>query len=269
MSPPPPPVPHRLLADVVALARQAGEAILAVYAGEFVVQHKADRSPLTEADLRAHRILVAGLERLTPDVPVISEESPAPPLAERGAWEWLWLVDPLDGTREFVERSGEFTVNVALVHRHEPVLGVMHVPVTGVDYYGCRDGGAFRRDRGGDAQPIRAQLPMARPPRVVASRSHRGNRLDGFFARLGAHELRPAGSALKFGLIAEGAADVYPRVGPTSEWDTAAGHAIVEAAGATVVTRDGTPLRYNARETLLNPDFVCYADASRAWHALL
>ncbi|MFO0335442.1 MAG: 3'(2'),5'-bisphosphate nucleotidase CysQ [Pseudomonadota bacterium] len=269
MTPPLAPAPHLLLTDVVALAREAGEAILGVYAGAVTVQHKADRSPLTEADLRAHRILVAGLGRLTPGIPVISEESPAPPLAERGAWEWLWLVDPLDGTREFVERSGEFTVNVALVRRHEPVLGVLHVPVTGVDYYGCRGAGAFRPERDGHAHPIRAQVPMAQPPRVVASRSHRGDRLDGFFTRLGAHELRPAGSALKFGLIAEGAADVYPRVGPTSEWDTAAGHAIAEAAGATVVTRGGDALRYNARESLLNPDFVCYADASRAWHTLL
>jgi 3'(2'), 5'-bisphosphate nucleotidase len=263
------PAPHLLLTDVVALAREAGEAILAVYAGDFDVTRKGDDSPLTIADLRAHRIILAGLERLTPDVPAISEEAPAPPLAERGRWEWLWLVDPLDGTREFVERSGEFTVNIALIHRHAPVLGVLHVPLSGTDYYAAVGSGAFRQDRDGVAQRIAARTRIAGEPRVVASRSHRGKRLDGFFAKLGPHEFRPLGSAAKFGLIADGSADIYPRVGPTSEWDTAAGQAIAEIAGARVVGRDGAPLRYNARDSLLNPDFVCFADASRPWHTYL
>jgi len=263
------PVPHLLLTDVVALAREAGEAILAVYAGEFDVARKGDDSPLTIADLHAHRIIAAGLERLTPGVPVISEEAPAPPLAERGRWEWLWLVDPLDGTREFVERSGEFTVNIALIHHQRPVLGVLHVPLSGTDYYAAAASGAFRQDRGGVAQRIAARAAIAGRPRVVASRSHRGSRLDGFFARLGPHEFRPLGSAAKFGLIADGSADLYPRVGPTSEWDTAAGQAIAEIAGARVVDRDGAVLRYNARDSLVNPDFVCYADPSRPWHSYL
>ncbi|HUO80541.1 MAG TPA: 3'(2'),5'-bisphosphate nucleotidase CysQ [Steroidobacteraceae bacterium] len=263
------PAPHLLLTDVVALAREAGAAILEVYAGEFDVRRKGDDSPLTVADLRAHRIISAGLGRLTPDVPVISEEAPAPPLAERGRWEWLWLVDPLDGTREFVERSGEFTVNIALIHRHAAVLGVLHVPLSGVDYYAAAGSGAFRQGRDGVAVRIAARARIAGPPRVVASRSHRGSRLDGFFAALGPHEFRPLGSAAKFGLIADGSADLYPRVGPTSEWDTAAGQAIAEVAGARVVGRDGEPLRYNARDSLINPDFVCYADGSRPWHEYL
>jgi 3'(2'), 5'-bisphosphate nucleotidase len=263
------PVPHLLLTDVVALAREAGDAILDVYASDFAVQHKDDRSPLTEADLRAHRILCAGLERLAPGVPVISEESPVPPLAERRHWEWLWLVDPLDGTQEFVTRTGEFTVNVALVHGHRAVLGVLHVPVAGIDYFACVGTGAFRQERDGRAHRIHARPTVADPPRVVGSRSHRGDRLDGFFRRLGAHEFRPSGSAIKFGLIAEGAADLYPRVGPTCEWDTAAGQAIAEVAGAKLVTRDGGELLYNAREELVNPDFVCFADTSRPWHELL
>lgn len=264
-----PPVPHLLLGEVVALARAAGEAILDVYAGEFAVERKDDRSPLTEADLRAHRLIVAGLARLTPDVPIISEESPVPPLATRRGWEWLWLVDPLDGTREFVDRSGEFTVNIALIHRHEAVLGVLHVPVRGIDYYACAGHGAFRQERDGLAHRIAVRPTLADPPRVVASRSHRGSALDPFFARLGAHELCAAGSALKFGLLAEGAADLYPRVGTTCEWDTAAGQAIVEAAGGQVIDRSGRRLAYNAHDDLRNPDYVCFADASRPWHALL
>jgi 3'(2'), 5'-bisphosphate nucleotidase len=263
------PIPHLLLTDVVALAREAGEAILAVYAGDFDVTRKGDDSPLTLADLSAHRIIVAGLERLTPDVPVLSEEAPAPPLAERSRWEWLWLVDPLDGTREFVDRSGEFTVNVALIHQHAPVLGVLHVPLSGVDYYAAVGSAAFRQGRDGVPQRIAPRARIAGEPRIVASRSHRGSRLDGFFSRVGRHEFRPLGSAAKFGLIADGSADLYPRVGPTSEWDTAAGQAIAEIAGARVVGRDGAPLTYNARDTLINPDFVCYADPSRPWHSYL
>jgi 3'(2'), 5'-bisphosphate nucleotidase len=263
------PVPHLLLTDVVALAREAGAAILDVYAGEFDVTKKGDDSPLTIADLRAHRIIAAGLARLAPGVPVISEEAAVPPLAERAHWEWLWLVDPLDGTREFVERSGEFTVNIALIRGHAAVLGVLHVPLTGVDYFAAIGSGAFRQGRDGVAARIAPRSRIDGRPRVVASRSHRGSRLDGFFARLGPHEFRPLGSAAKFGLVADGSADLYPRVGPTSEWDTAAGQAIAEIAGARVVGRDGAPLAYNARDTLINPDFVCYADPSRPWHTYL
>ncbi|MCX7057918.1 MAG: 3'(2'),5'-bisphosphate nucleotidase CysQ [Proteobacteria bacterium] len=263
------PVPHLLLADLVTLARRAGEAILEVYAGDFDVTLKGDDSPLTIADLRSHRIIAAGLAALTPNVPVISEEAEPPALAVRAGWDWLWLVDPLDGTREFVGRNGEFTVNIALIHDHVPVAGVLHVPLTGVTYYAATDSGAFRERPGTPAERITVRRPLAGPIRVVASRSHRGNALDPFFTRLGEHEFRPLGSASKFGLVADGSADVYPRVGPTCEWDTAAGQAIVEIAGGQVVGRDGAPLRYNARETLLNPDFICYGDDSRAWHELL
>jgi 3'(2'), 5'-bisphosphate nucleotidase len=263
------PDPEQLLPQIVALARDAGHAILAVYAGDFDVALKDDASPLTVADERSQAIIVAGLARLTPGIPVISEEAPVPPLAERGGWEWLWLVDPLDGTREFVDRSGEFTVNIALIHRHHAVLGVLHVPLSGVDYYAATGLGAFRRERDAPAAAIHARAAIDGAPRVVASRSHRGNSLELFLERLGGHEFRPLGSAGKFGLIADGSADLYPRIGPTSEWDTAAGQAIVETAGGRVVTRDGAPLTYNARETILNPDFICYADGHRPWHEFL
>ena len=264
-----PPVPSLLLTEVVALAREAGAAILEVYAGEFDVTRKGDDSQLTVADLRSHRIIADGLAHLAPEVPVLSEEAAAPPLAVRAGWEWLWLVDPLDGTREFVDRSGEFTVNIALIHGHAPVLGVLHQPLSGVDYYAAVGSGAFRQGRDGVPVPIAARARIAGEPRVVGSRSHRGSRLDPFLRALGAHEFRPLGSAAKFGLVADGSADLYPRVGPTSEWDTAAGQAIAEIAGARVVDRDGTPLAYNARESLLNPDFVCFADDARPWHRYL
>jgi len=263
------PAPHLLLPDLVALARRAGAAILEVYAGDFDVTRKGDDSPLTIADLRSHRIIAEGLAALAPDIPLISEEAALPPLAARAGWEWLWLVDPLDGTREFVGRNGEFTVNIALIHRHVPVAGVLHVPLTGVTYYAATGCGAFRVRGDGAAERIAVRTPLAGPPRVVASRSHRGDALDPFLARLGPHEFLPLGSASKFGLVADGSADVYPRVGPTCEWDTAAGQAIVEVAGGRVVGRDGAPLRYNARESVLNPDFVCFGDGARAWHELL
>jgi 3'(2'), 5'-bisphosphate nucleotidase len=264
-----PPLPSQLLPDVVALAHRAGEAILEVYAGEFDVTLKGDDSPLTVADLRSHRIIAAGLAQLTPTVPVISEEAATAPLAERSAWDWVWLVDPLDGTREFVNRNGEFTVNIALIHRQVPVLGVLHVPLTGSTWQAAVGLGAFRRDRDGSLSEVHVRAAIRGTARVVGSRSHRGGGLDALLERLGPHDFRALGSASKFGLVADGTADVYARLGPTSEWDTAAGQAIVEIAGGHVVGRDGQPLRYNARETLLNPDFICYGDASRAWHELL
>jgi 3'(2'), 5'-bisphosphate nucleotidase len=263
------PDPHRLLLDVVGLAREAGRAILGVYAQAFAVQEKGDRSPLTEADLAAERILAAGLRRLAPEVPILSEESESVPWATRAAWDWLWIVDPLDGTREFVQRNGEFTVNVALVHGHRPVLGVVHAPALQTDYYACEGYGAFRSDAADAARPIRVRTPAMRPARVVGSRSHRGDSLDAFLARIGPHEMVAIGSALKFCLVAEGEADVYPRLGPTSEWDTAAGQCVLEQAGGHVVDLDGRPLTYNARPALLNPHFVAFGDDSLDWRRLL
>jgi 3'(2'), 5'-bisphosphate nucleotidase len=185
----------------------------------------------------------------------------------RGAWPELWLVDPLDGTREFIGRNGEFTVNVALIRAHRPVLGVVAAPALGLTYYATLGHGAYRARDGRSPQPIRVR-PAADPLVVVGSRSHRGDSLDGLLAKLGPHELRPMGSALKFCLVAEGSADFYPRLGPTSEWDTAAAQAVLETAGGAVTTLDGQPLRYNERDTLLNPHFLAFGDRSRHWPAL-
>lgn len=257
-----------LMLETLALARAAGRAILEVYASSFAVQAKEDRSPLTAADLRAQEVLLAGLGRIAPGVPVLSEETESAPPAKRAAWEWLWVVDPLDGTREFIQRNGEFTVNVALVHGHRPVLGVVHAPALERGYFACSGAGAFRSDADGAPRPLGVRLPAARPVRVVGSRSHRGTSLDRFLGRLGPHELVPVGSSLKFCLVAEGGADVYPRLGPTSEWDTAAGQCVLEQAGGQVVDLAGRPLAYNARDDLLNPHFLAFADADVDWLAL-
>ena len=259
-----------LAGRVVAIARAAGREILEVYArGATATTLKADDSPLTAADLRSQRLIMSALAALTPGVPVLSEEADRPPWAERSRWTRHWLVDPLDGTREFLSRNGEFTVNIALIEAHAPVLGIVHVPVSDTTYRGIPGEGAWREVGGAPSQALHAATRAADPVRVVGSRSHRGDSLAGFLERLGRHELKAVGSSLKFCMIAEGAADVYPRLGPTSEWDTAAGHAVAVAAGGAVVELDGQPLRYNTREGLLNPFFVAYADRQRDWLTLL
>jgi 3'(2'), 5'-bisphosphate nucleotidase len=256
-----------LLPQVRQLVAAAGRAILEVYAGAHEVEYKDDDSPITRADRAAHEILSAGLARLTPGVPVLSEESAAEHAHEvRRGWREFWLVDPLDGTKEFISRNGEFTVNVALVRDHVPVLGVVAAPVLGWVYCGIAGRGATVARGDAPEQPIHVRRPAASPLVVVGSRSHRGDSLDAVLPRLGPHEMRPMGSSLKLCLVAEGAADLYPRLGPTSEWDTAAAQAVVEAAGGAVTRLDGTPLRYNERDTLLNPHFLASGDAARRWH---
>ena len=254
---------------IVALAREAGDAILEVYATDFDVQSKSDESPLTQADLASHRAIEAGLTALTPVLPIISEESGLPDFDERGAWSRYWLIDPLDGTKEFVNRNGEFTVNIALIDAGKPVFGVVHVPVQGKTYVGCEGVGAEIRIGDDAPQPVRVAAASAKPVRVVGSRSHRGASLDAFIANLGDCDLVPMGSSLKFCVVAEGNADVYPRLGPTSEWDTAAAQAVVEQAGGAVVTLDGKPMMYNQKSEILNPFFMVIGATDHDWLALL
>lgn len=258
-----------LIEPVVALAREAGNAILEVYATDFDVQAKDDQSPLTHADMASHRIIDQGLRTLTPGVPIISEESGLPAFEERVAWARYWLIDPLDGTKEFVNRNGEFTVNIALIESHRPVLGVVHVPVTMKTYTGCEGAGATVREKDGAPQAIHVAPVSATPLRVVGSRSHRGASLDAFLEALGEVEMLPMGSSLKFCVVAEGGADIYPRLGPTSEWDTAAAQAVVEQAGGAVLQLDGIPLAYNAKQDILNPWFLVRGPGDRDWLALL
>lgn len=257
------------LPSVIELADTAGAEILRIYRSAFSVTFKRDRSPLTEADLGAQRIITAGLTQLTAGIGVLGEESAPEVFHQRRAWPALWLVDPLDGTREFVKRNGEFTVNIALVEAGEPVLGVVSAPAKGVLYAAARGAGAFRRDADGTRTPIQVCRNAPTTLRILGSRSHGDAVLDQMLERLGPHERVSIGSALKFGLLAEGRADLYVRRGTTCEWDTAAGQAVVVEAGGCVVDFNGQPLRYNARDQVTNPSFIAYADRSRDWAALL
>ena len=254
---------------VIAIARDAADAILAVYAGTFEVEHKADASPVTAADLAAHHRIVDGLHALTPDVPVLSEESAhLVPLRQRRGWQRFWLVDPLDGTREFVKRNGEFTVNIALVEDGVATFGVIQQPVTGAVWHGGPGQGAWHRE-GLSERALGVHRPAHAPLRVAASRSHRDPRTVALMARIGDTEAIGLGSSLKFCRLAEGRMDVYPRFGPTSEWDTAAGQAILEGAGGRVLDPSGRPFRYNQRDTLLNGDFIALGDPDLPWRAWL
>ncbi len=244
---------------VIALARKAALEILAVYESQFAIEHKDDRSPLTAADLASHRCIVAGLQALTPEIPVLSEESKDLDIAERRQWSTFWLVDPLDGTREFIKRNGEFTVNIALIEDGAATFGVIQQPVTGALWHGAPGVGAFRRE-GNEDVAIEARKPASAPLRIAASRSHRDARTQALLDALPGSEVVGCGSSLKFCRIAEGGIDLYPRFGPTSEWDTAAGQAILEAAGGAVLDPRGRSLRYNQRDTLLNGDFLAFGD---------
>ena len=250
----------RALAEqLLPVVEQAGAAIMKIYDGGFTVQHKEDDSPLTMADLESQRVILEGLKRITPDVPILSEESAAAPWAERQTWGELWVVDPLDGTREFVKRNGEFTVNIALVVDHEPVLGVVSAPAQGLVFWGAKGIGAFTEHRGARRTAIHTTPPQ-RPLRVVGSRSHASKETAAYLDKVAEHVMTGVGSSLKFCLLAEGKADLYPRFGPTSEWDTAAGQAVLEAAGGQVTRSDGHPMRYNCRESILNGDFLAFTD---------
>jgi 3'(2'), 5'-bisphosphate nucleotidase len=255
----------QLLPELTRIARRAGDAILEIYGQDFEVIEKDDSSPLTQADLASHRVIRDELLQLSPDIPVLSEESADIPFAVRAGWSEYWLVDPLDGTREFVNRNGEFTVNIALIREQEPLLGVVHVPVSGVTYTGLVGTAATRIEPDGASRPIQVRRPCADPVIVVGSRSHANPELAARLEAIGPHELVSMGSSLKFCLVAEGRADFYPRLGPTCEWDTAAADAVVRAAGGKIVTLDGRPLRYNAKPSFLNPEFLVIADDSRDW----
>src|SRR5277367_529485 len=252
---------HALAASLIPIVARAGAAIMQVYDAGFTVQHKEDDSPLTLADLESQRVIIEGLTEITPDIPILSEESVQAPWAERQRWRELWVVDPLDGTREFVKRNGEFTVNIALVVDHEPVLGVVSAPAQGLLFWGARGLGAFSHPRGAAQTPIHVAEPR-HPLRVVGSRSHPSAETAGYLARLGPHVMRGIGSSLKFCLVAAGDAELYPRFGPTSEWDTAAGQALLEAAGGQVTRPDGHRLRYNCRESVINGDFLAFSHPS-------
>jgi 3'(2'), 5'-bisphosphate nucleotidase len=246
----------------------AGSAVMAVYKTGTDVQLKADQSPLTAADLASHALLTAELGGLAPHVPVVSEEGGLPTAQQRSEWPAYWLIDPLDGTKEFLARNGEFTVNVALIEHGRPTLGVVGVPATGHLFSG--DVGARRAEsvsESGERRRLAARTYNGRCPVVVASRRHGGSHLaalDEIAQSEGGIELRTIGSSLKFCLLADGSADLYPRLAPTSEWDTAAAQAVLEAAGGAVLDLAGVPLRYGKAD-ILNPSFVAVADPEVDW----
>ena len=245
-----------LLDKIVTVADRAGAVILRHYEKGATARTKADKSPVTDADEAAEAVILPALQLLLPGVPVIAEEAVARGGTPRIPEGKFWLVDPLDGTREFLKRNGEFTVNIALVESETPLLGVVHAPALGLTYAACGSGTAVRRVDGEDFRPIAARKMPSDGAVVVASRSHaEPAQLEKFLSGTKVMGLKQAGSALKFGLIASGEADLYPRLGRTMEWDTAAGHAVVLAAGGSVETLDGKPLRYG-KTGFENPDFV-------------
>jgi len=270
-----------LLEQVVEIAYGASNKILNLYnSSEYDVKAKADESPLTAADLASHQYIVEKLQALNTSVPILSEESDNIPFSERAVWKQYWLSDPLDGTKEFIEKNPEFTVNIALIQEHKPVLGVVVVPPTAQCYAGGIGLGAkYRQTKQSAWQDIKSRVlnqngPVARAElTVVASRRHGQSALTELFERLSAQfaelEVKNIGSSLKICLCAEGSADLYPRLAPTSEWDTAAAQAILEASGGCVVDASGALLRYNTKESLLNPHFFALGDATFNWKPLL
>jgi 3'(2'), 5'-bisphosphate nucleotidase len=248
---------------------EAGDAIMDVYQSDFAVQHKDDKSPLTEADLAAHNIIDARLKALTPDWPIISEEAATLPFEQRQQWETYWLIDPLDGTREFVKRNDEFTVNIALIHGHEVVLGVVYAPVLKALYSAAEGLQAWRKKADGEQEQIHCRPLDMQHLTLASSRSHGSEALQSFAKAIGSHESNPMGSSLKFCIVAEGNADLYPRLGLTSEWDTGAAQCVVEQAGGHVTKTDMEPLRYNTKDSLLNPFFFVFGSTWKDWSEYL
>ncbi len=268
-----------LLENVIKLSREAGEAILEVYhrTEGIKVDVKSDDSPVTEADLAAHALLEPGLLSLLPEVPVLSEESTLTSWEVRRQWDRYWIIDPLDGTKEFINRNGEFTVNVALIENGVPVLGVVYVPVVGITYAGIAGQGAWKYEGDGkraiQTRSIESLKANKRPVEVVASRNHGAEEvvslMERIDAELGEVATKNMGSSLKLCLVAEGEADLYPRLALTSEWDTAAAQAVVEAAGGKVIDNNFEVLRYNTKDNILNPFFYVIGDVQFEWERLL
>ena len=249
-----------MIDDVIKISQKAGEAILTYYENEIEVKKKQDHSPLTKADLAAHRVIVDELQKLTPEIPILSEEGGIPEFHDRKIWKKYWLVDPLDGTKEFIKKNGEFTVNIALIENNEPVLGVVHIPAKKITYAGSAEIGSFKVEADGKKVAIFSeQSDLKKPLRVVCSRSHGSSDLDQVLAGKGLKvgEKVPAGSSLKFCLVAEGSADIYPRLGPTMEWDTAAGDAVYRYSGKNGFRN--SPIRYN-KPNLKNDGFIIGLD---------
>ena len=249
-------IKSELIEQLIEISKDAGKAIMEVYNSNFGHQIKEDLSPLTKADTLSNNIICEKLKVITPDIPILSEENSDIPFNIRSSWEQYWLVDPLDGTKEFIKKNGEFTVNIALIRDHKPVFGLIHLPVKKHTYWGYDDEGSFFLDQENNIKKISVSKNINDPIRIVASRSHPSDELNNLLGKIKNYKLLNVGSSLKFCLIASGELDIYPRFGPTSEWDIAAGHAIVNCAGGHIQTFDGNNIQYNMKDNLINPYFI-------------
>ena len=255
------------LDEIRKIAQDAAQVIMDIYRSSFEITYKSDSSPLTEADHASHRLILARLADLKPALPVLSEESTEEEVREHLAWQNYWLIDPLDGTKEFIKKNGEFTVNIALIKKSRAIMGVVVAPALQLEYSGALGLGAWKRNVAGQIVPISVTRVAQDPVRAVGSRSHSNPKLAAYLNRIGPYEFKPMGSSLKICLVAEGQADIYPRLGPTSEWDTAAAQAILESAGGCMIDTNGNALRYNTKKHFANPHFLAFSDAKRDWLA--
>jgi 3'(2'), 5'-bisphosphate nucleotidase len=257
---------NELLEPCIKLAEQAGDAIMAIYQqGDIDKQQKQDNTPVTKADLAANEVLVSGLNALDPSTPIMSEETPIPPLTERQHWQRYWLLDPMDGTGEFILESGDFAVNIALIENNQPVLGVIHWPTKGITYFASANNGAFKREAGNDTQifvasPSELTLAVSRRQKIAAVSQYLNTQFT--TVALGS-------CSLKACIVAEGKADCFLRIGPTGEWDTGASQIIVEEAGGCITDAEFNPLTYNQRESTENPDFIVMGHADWEWQKMI
>lgn len=258
-----------LLDPVIQIAYEAGKEIMEIYEAGFSVAEKSDHTPVTEADMAAHQVIVNRLNELTPHLPILTEESTAMAFKLRQSWPRYWLIDPLDGTREFIKRNGEFTVNIALIDGHQSVMGVVYAPVEGVIYYAAKSQGAFKQDSTERPVAIRVREKCRDKVLIACGRSEPSTDFKNFVSKLEDYEVIYVGSALKSCLVAEGKADLYARLGPTSEWDTAAAQCVVEEAGGKITDTSMQSIQYNTKDNLLNPHFFVYGDLSIDWSEFL
>ena len=258
-----------LCQNALSIARLAGKKILDIYHSDYTVEHKEDNTPLTTADLAADKIIRSALKELTPEIPVLTEESEHIPFSTRQQWQRYWLVDPLDGTREFIKRNGEFTVNIALIENHKSILGVITAPVLDTEYFAWKDGFAYKKEASQLPEKIQTRKADKQKLIIAGSRSHASDKLQTYLDKLGNIELLSVGSSLKSCMVAEGSVDLYPRLGLTSEWDTAAAQCIVEQAGGYMRQTDSNKMRYNTKDSLLNPEFFVFGDNSIQWESFL
>ena len=249
-------ITEEIIQGVVALTRQAGSAIMEVYKTDFDIKIKDDNSPVTAADTKANAIVSEGLKEINPEIPILSEEGRDIPFEERSKWETFWLVDPLDGTKEFIKKNDEFTVNIALLKKNQPVFGVVYAPALDILYWGCQDKGAFKSIGGNSHKPVAVNSQLSDPVQIAGSRSHPSIKMNAFTSQFKKYDLHPMGSSLKICTVSDGTVHFYPRLGPTMEWDTAAAHAVLRGADGEII-KYGTyePLEYNKRN-LLNPEFI-------------